>query len=134
MTSNRFSAIAEDDNDFKITPREKFLKKAAKKLNEIERLKEKGKYHSLTMDECEKLLQEDFWQACLYKEPLKPNIKEERKRKKEEEKLRKEEEEKKRQEELIRQYEEKKKKEQEEKKQREEELKKKVAEIKKKKE
>ena len=84
MTPNIFSAIAENDDDFKITPREKFLKKAAKKLNEIERLKEKGKYHSLTIEECEKLSQEDFWNACLYEEPLKPNMKEERKRKKEE--------------------------------------------------
>lgn len=135
MTPNRFSAIAEDDDDFKITPREKFLKKATKKLNEIERLKEKGKYHSLTAEECLKLLKEDFWQACLYEEPLKPNIKEEKKRKKEEEKKKKEEEEKKRQEELMRQYEEKKKKEQEEKKQREEtEKKKREEEIKKKKE
>ena len=87
MTPNIFSAIAENDDDFKITPREKFLKKAAKKLNEIERLKEKGKYHSLTAEECEKLGQEDFWNACLYEEPLKPNLKEERKRKKEEEML-----------------------------------------------
>lgn len=85
MTTNIFSTIAENDDDFKITPREKFLKKAAKKLNEIERLKEKGKYHSLTIEECEKLLKEDFWKACLYEEPLKPNLTEERKRKKEEE-------------------------------------------------
>jgi hypothetical protein len=89
MTPNIFSAIAENDDDFKITPREKFLKKAAKKLNEIERLKEKGKYHSLTIEECEKLLKEDFWKSCLYEEPLKPNLKEERKRKKEEDKMKK---------------------------------------------
>lgn len=93
MTPNRFSAIAENDDDFKITPREKFLKKAAKKLNEIERLKEKGKYISLTKEECEKLAQEDFWKACLQEEPSKPNLKEERKRKKEEEKTKKQEEE-----------------------------------------
>lgn len=89
MTPNIFSAIAVNDDDFKITPREKFLKKAAKKLNEIERLKEKGKYHSLTAEECEKLGQEDFWNACLYEEPDKPNMKEERKLKKEEEKIKK---------------------------------------------
>jgi hypothetical protein len=80
MTPNIFSVIAENDDDFKITPREKFLKKAAKKLNEIERLKEKGKYHSLTIEECNKLLKEDFWNACFYEEP---SYKEERKRKKE---------------------------------------------------
>ena len=91
MTPNIFSAIAVNDDDFKITPREKFLKKAAKKLNEIERLKEKGKYHSLTAEECEKLLKEDFWNACLYEEPSNPNVKEERKLKKEEEKRKKEE-------------------------------------------
>jgi hypothetical protein len=92
MTPNIFSVIAEND-DFKITPREKFLKKTAKKLNEIERLKEKGKYHSLTKEECEKLGQEDFWNAFLQEEPLQPNLKEERKRKKEEEKIKKKEEE-----------------------------------------
>jgi len=135
MTPNIFSVIAENDEDFKITPREKFLKKASKKLNEIERLKEKGKYHSLTIEECQKLGKEDFWKACLYKEPLKPNIKEERKRKKEEEKKKKEEEEKKRQEEWMRQYEEKKKKEEIDKKQREEtEKKKREEETKRKKE
>ena len=91
MTPNIFTAIAENDDDFKITPREKFLKKAAKKLNEIERLKEKGKYHSLTIEECLKLGQEDFWKSCFYEEPDKPNMKEERKRKKEEEKMKKQE-------------------------------------------
>ena len=105
MTPNIFSAIAENDDDFEITPREKFLKKAAKKLNEIERLKEKGKYHSLTAEECAKLSQEDFWKACLYEEPFKPNLKEERKRKKEEEKIKK-----KREEEQRRVYEEHKRK------------------------
>jgi hypothetical protein len=93
MTPNIFSAIAENDDDFKITPREKILKKAAKKLNEIERLKEKGKYISLTAEECAKLGQEDFWKSCLQEEPSKPNLKEERKRKKEEEKIKKQEEE-----------------------------------------
>lgn len=117
MTPNIFSAIAENDDDFKITPREKFLKKAAKKLNEIERLKEKGKYLSLTAEECEKLGQEDFWNACLYEEPSKSNIKEERKRKKEEEQKKKQE---LREEEQRRVYEEHKKKMEEEQKKREE--------------
>lgn len=124
MTPNIFSAIAENDDDFKITPREKFLKKAAKKLNEIERLKEKGKYLSLTAEECAKLGQEDFWNACLQEEPLKPNLKEERKRKKEEEKMKKQELKK---EEEIRIYEEyKKKMEEKERNRREEEQKEKM--------
>jgi len=116
MTPNIFSAIAENDDDFKITPREKFLKKAAKKLNEIERLKEKGKYHSLTIEECEKLLKEDFWNACLQEdtEPLKPNLKEERKRKKEEEKMKKQEEERRVYEEYKKKMEEKERKRKEE--------------------
>ena len=120
MTPNIFSAIAVNDDDFKITPREKFLKKAAKKLNEIERLKEKGKYHSLTAEECTKLGQEDFWNACLYEEPEKSSMKEERKLKKEEEKRKKKEEER-------RVYEEyKKKMEENERKRREEEQKEKI--------
>jgi len=118
MTPNIFSAIEVNDDDFKITPREKFLKKAAKKLNEIERLKEKGKYHSLTKEECAKLGQEDFWNACLYEdtepEPLKPNMKEERKRKKEEEKMKKEEEERRVYEEYKKKLEENEKKQKEE--------------------
>jgi len=120
MTPNIFSAIAENDEEFKITSRESFLRKAAKKMKEIERLKEKGKYHSLTKEECEKLAQEDFWEACLYEEPSKSNIKEERKRKKEEEKLKKQEVNKKREEEFRRAYEENKKKLEEEHKKREE--------------
>ena len=126
MTPNIFSTIAENDDDFKITPREKFLKKAAKKLNEIERLKEKGKYHSLSLEECEKLLKEDFWQACLYEEPEsdKPNIKEERKRKKEEEKMKKKAEERRVYEEQEQKWrEEQKRKEEQEKMQREEQKK-----------
>jgi len=125
MTPNIFSVIAENDDDFKITPREKFLKKAAKKLNEIERLKEKGKYHSLTAEECAKLGQEDFWNECLLeKEPSKPNMKEEQKRKKEDEKMKKQELKK---EEETRVYEEyKKKMEENERKRKEEEQKEKM--------
>ena len=155
MTPNIFSAIAENDDDFKITPREKFLKKAAKKLNEIERLKEKGKYISLTAEECAKLLKEGFWQSCLYEEPehLKPNIKEERKQKKEAEKIkkqteakeaerrafeeyqqRKKEEEQKRKEEEQKRKEEEKKQKEEEQKQKEEEQKRKEEEQKQKEE
>lgn len=124
MTPNIFSAIAENDDDFKITPREKFLKKAAKKLNEIERLKEKGKYHSLTAEECLKLGQEDFWNACLYEEPDKPNIKEERKRKKEEEKMKKAELKKEEERRVYEEY--KRKTEEKERKQKEEEQKEKM--------
>jgi flagellar biosynthesis GTPase FlhF len=124
MTPNIFSAIAENDDDFKITPREKFLKKAAKKLNEIERLKEKGICNSLTIDECEKLLKEDFWKSCLFEEPLKPNIKEERKRKKEEEKMKKQEEERRVYEEYKKKMEEKERKRKEEQKREEEEYRK----------
>ena len=87
--TNPFTVIAENDDDFVPTTREKFLRKAAKKLNEIERLEEKGKYHSLTREECEKLNQKDFWWACLYDDtPKKPS--EKKKNKKEEERKRKE--------------------------------------------
>jgi len=108
MTTNIFTVIAENDDHFEITPREKILKKASKKMKEIEILKEKGKYHSLTIDECNKIMQEFFWSAFLYeeKEVDKPNIKEEKKRKKEEEKRMKEKNEKQREEEKIRLYEE----------------------------
>ena len=123
MTPNLFSAIAETDDDFKITSRESFLRKASKKLKEIEILKEKGKYHSLTTDECLKLEKESFWEACLYEEtkPSKPNLKEDRKRKKEEEQRQKQEEQKKKEEEQRRVYEEYKRKIEEEQRQKREE-------------
>lgn len=126
MTPNLFSAIAETDEDFKITSRESFLRKASKKLKEIEILKEKGKYNSLTADECLKLEKESFWEACLYEEtkPSKPNPKEERKRKKEEEQRQKQEEQKKKEEEQRRLYEEYKRKIEEEQRQKREQEKK----------
>ena len=137
MTQNLFSTIAEMDEDFKITSRESFLRKASKKMKEIEILKEKGKYHSLTVDECLKLEKEYFWKAYLYEEPetSKPNIKEERKRKKQEEQKRKKQEEQKQKEEEQKQKEEehKRKIEEEEKQKREEEQKRKEEEKKRKK-
>ena len=68
--TNPFTVFAEENDNFIPTPREKFLKKAAKKLNEIERLEEKAKYHSITREECDKLNQKNFWWACLYNEKL----------------------------------------------------------------
>ena len=69
--TNPFNVFAdENDDNFIPTSREKFLKKAAKKLNEIERLEEKAKYHSITHEESEKLNQKDFWWTCLYNEHL----------------------------------------------------------------
>jgi hypothetical protein len=94
--TNLFTVIENDDDEFVPTSREKFLRKAAKKLNEIERLEEKGKYHVLTREECEKLNQKDFWWACLYNEKLEPKKPSEnknenkKKNKKEEERKRKE--------------------------------------------
>jgi len=91
--TNPFIVISEENDDnFVPTTREKFLKKAAKKLNEIERLEEKAKYHSLTREECDKLNQKDFWWACLYnKNPEKPSEnKNKKKNKKEVERKRKE--------------------------------------------
>lgn len=91
--TNPFTVFAdENDDNFIPTSREKFLKKAAKKLNEIERLEEKAKYHSITREESEKLNQKDFWWTCLYNEHLedkKPS--EKKKNKKTEERKRKEE-------------------------------------------
>jgi hypothetical protein len=80
--TNLFTVIENDDEEFVPTSREKFLRKAAKKLNEIERLEEKGKYHVLTREECEKLNQKDFWWACLYNEKLEPKKPSENKKKK----------------------------------------------------
>lgn len=126
--TNLFTVLENNDDNFVPTSREKFLKKAAKKMNEIERLEEKGKYHSLTREECEKLNQKNFWWACLYNEKLEEKKPSENKKrnKKEEERKRKEAEIKRREE---RKEEERKKEEQK----KEEDKKRKILEILKKK-
>ena len=123
--TNPFIVIAENDDDFVPTSREKFLKKAAKKLNEIERLEEKGKYHSLTCEECEKLLKKDFWWACLYNEKLSKEKKPSENKKKN----KKEEERKKKEIEIKRREDRKKEEEIKEEKRKEEERKRKILEI-----
>jgi hypothetical protein len=127
--TNLFTVIAnENDDNFIPTSREIFLRKAAKKLKEIERLEEKAKYHSLTREECEKINQKYFWSACFYPEEKKSPEKK-KKNKKEEERKRKEEEmkrrEKRKKEEELKRKEERKKEEDK----KEEERKRKIIEI-----
>jgi colicin import membrane protein len=76
MTSrtNTFQNLFVDD-DYKIEDREKEIKKAKKKLNEIEKLKQKS---SLTDEEQSKLSREQYYRDIVDPKPIiyKPSIKE----------------------------------------------------------
>ena len=92
--SNRFSALESDELlEDTSTSHKNVLKKAEKKLREIELLKKKKEHCDLSKEEAEKVASEEFWQRIVSPVPKQENSGETKNKKKREQRKKREEEE-----------------------------------------